>query len=327
MNEAKYREAEATFWRGHGMDVPREQWVRLAATGTNVRVLEWGEGVPTLFVHGGPNAASTFVPILAHFEGHRCFLVDRPGTGLSDPYPLRSGNLPEIGARLVGDVLDGLGIDRAHVVASSMGGHLALRSAARTPERFRRMVQMACPAAVPGDRLPPFMAGLRNPVTRRLATLFPPNPKMNASILRQIGHGASLDAGRLPAGFDAWYLELQRHTDTMKSDLALIASVVRDIEAVRLTERDFRAVPVPTRFLWGADDTFGGEDVARRIVGWMPDADLTMVAEAGHLPWIDFPKEIAAATAAFLSAPSDDVVAEDPGRSVAASAVVAGGAA
>ena len=302
MNEARYREAEATFWRTHGMDAPAEHWVRLAATGTNVRVLEWGEGDPALFIHGGPNAASGWVSLVAHLEGFRCLLVDRPGTGLSDPFPLRTSNLPAVGARFVGDVLDGLGLERAHVVASSIGGHLALRSAAHAPERFGRMVQMACPAVVPGDRMPPFMAGLRNPVTRRLATLFPPNPKMNASILRQIGHGASLDAGRLPTGMDAWYLEMQRHTDTMKSDLAAMASIVRDHESVRLSERDFRAVPVPTRFLWGADDTFGGEDVARRLVGWMPDAELTMIPDAGHLPWIDFPELIAAETAAFLHA-------------------------
>ena len=300
MNEAKYRAAEATFWRTQGMDVPAEHWVRLAATGTNVRVLEWGEGPPALFIHGGPNAASGWVSLVAHLEGFRCLLVDRPGTGLSEPFSMRPADIPAIGARFVADVLDGLGLERAHVVASSFGGHLALRSAARNPERFVRMVQMACPAVVPGDRMPPFMLRLRNPLAPRLATLFPPSPAMNASILRQIGHGASLDAGRLPAGMDAWYLEMQRHTGTMKSDLTAIARIVRDPEAVRLTERDFRAVSVPTRFLWGADDTFGGEDVARRVVGWMPDAGLTMIPEAGHLPWIDFPKRIAAETAAFL---------------------------
>lgn len=327
MNEAKYREAEAAYWRTQGMDAPAEHWVRLAATDTNVRVLEHGEGPPVLFIHGGPNAASGWVSLIAHLEGFRCLLVDRPGTGLSDPYPMRTDNLPAIGARFVGDVLDGLGLESAHVVASSLGGHLALRSAAHAPERFRRMVQMACPAVVPGDRMPPFMAGMRNPVTRRLATLFPPNPRMNASILRQIGHGASLDAGRLPRGMDAWYLEMQRHTDTMKSDLALVASIVRDHETMRLTERDFRAVPVPTRFLWGADDTFGGEDVARRIVGWMPDAELTMIPDAGHLPWIDFPERIAAETAAFLSAGDRGAATAVAGAGEAAAVPPAGGGA
>jgi 2-hydroxy-6-oxonona-2,4-dienedioate hydrolase len=140
---AAYREAEARLQAAVGLAPPAEHQVRLDSTGTTVRVQELGEGDPVLFIHGGPNSGSTWVPLVAHLSGLRCLLVDRPGTGLSAPYPITAANLARIGAAFVADVLDGLGIDRAHVVASSFGGHLALRSAAATPQRFARMVQMA----------------------------------------------------------------------------------------------------------------------------------------------------------------------------------------
>ncbi len=42
-----------------------------------------------LFLHGGPGAAgSAWAPLAAKLPNHRCLLVDRPGTGLSDPHPL-----------------------------------------------------------------------------------------------------------------------------------------------------------------------------------------------------------------------------------------------
>jgi 2-hydroxy-6-oxonona-2,4-dienedioate hydrolase len=325
MDEAKYRAAEQRFWGTYGLE-PSERFVRLASTGTRVRVFEVGQGEPVLFLHGGPNAGSTWAPLVAHLSGFRCVMLDRPGTGLSEPFPIRPTNLAAIGARFVGDVLDGVGLERAHVVASSFGGHLALRSAAHTPERFRRMVQMACPALIPGDSLPPFMRRLGNPLMRWIAARVRPDPRANDEVMRAIGHGASLDAGRLPPAMMDWYLDLQRFTDTRRHEYAMIASGVRDLDAVRLREADFRAVRVPTTFLWGADDTFGDEALARRLVGWMPDASLTMIPDAGHLPWLDDPERLAAQTAAFLGA-SDGHGVGTPEPLVTRPAAPAGGAA
>jgi 2-hydroxy-6-oxonona-2,4-dienedioate hydrolase len=296
-----YREAEAAYWATIGI-TPTEHQVRFAATGTAVRVQEVGEGDPVLMIHGGPNAGTTWGPLVAHLRGLRCLLVDRPGTGLSARYPITAGNLPRIGAAFVADILDGLGIARAHVVASSFGGHLALRSAAAHPDRFRRMVQMACPAMSPGETIPRFLRGLTRPSVRRIVNALPPSERAARMIFRQIGHGASLDAGRIPDAFLAWYLALQRHTDTMRNDGDLIGAVVPNRHLTGLTGDLLRDVAVPTLFWWGADDTFGGEEVARHLVDLLPDAQLTMVPQAGHLPWLDDPEAAAEATSAFLHA-------------------------
>jgi 2-hydroxy-6-oxonona-2,4-dienedioate hydrolase len=297
---AAYRDAEATFWSSFGRRPSAEHHVRLPTTGTSVRVQEVGEGPPVLFLHGGPNTGSTWVPLVAHLDGLRCLLVDRPGTGLSAPYPITASNLPRIGASFVPDLLDGLGIGRAHVVASSFGGHLALRSAAAHPDRFLRMVQMAAPALIPGDTIPPFMRLMARPSVRRVMNALPPNERAGRAILRQIGHGASLDAGRIPSAFFAWYVALQRHTDTMRNDGEMIGSALPRADAIRLTDDLLARVTVPTLFWWGADDTFGGEVVARHLVEVMPDARLTMVPDAGHLPWLDDPAAAAATTTTFL---------------------------
>jgi pimeloyl-ACP methyl ester carboxylesterase len=296
-----YREAEVTYWASLGLQ-PREQHVRLASTGTTVRIQEVGEGDPVLMIHGGTNAGTTWGPLVDHLSGLRCLLVDRPGTGMSAPYPITASNLPRIGAAFVADVLDGLGIARAHVVASSFGGHLALRSAAAHPDRIRRMVQMACPALSPGERVPPFMRGLSRGWVRWFANTLPPSERAARMILRQIGHGASLDAGRIPEAFIDWYLALQRSTDTMRNDGELIGAVLPSRLQTELSEDLLRAVTVPTLFWWGADDTFGGEETARHLADLLPDAQLTLVPRAGHLPWLDDPQAAAAATAAFLHA-------------------------
>ncbi|MGD8683426.1 MAG: alpha/beta hydrolase, partial [Chloroflexota bacterium] len=263
---------------------------------------EVGAGEPVVLIHGGPNAGSIWAPLIEHLDGYRCLILDRPGTGLSDDYVIRAADLPAIGARFVPDVLDGLGLDRAHVIASSFGGHLALRSAAAHGDRFARMVQMASPAAVPGEHYPPFMRFMRSGLTRRILALLPPNDRANRSIFRQIGHGASLDHGRIPEIVLEWYLALGRYTNTMRNDGEMVGQeILGHLATVRLDEALLASVRVPTLFLWGDDDGFGGVDNGRRIASLLQHAELEPLPAAGHLPWLDDPLFAAQAVGRFLS--------------------------
>ena len=305
VNEPAYRDAERKLWQSVKVQ-PDEKLVRLETTGTEVRLQIIGDGDPVLFIHGGPNSGSTWAPIVNSFPGYTCILVDRPGTGLSEALP----EVPdprrflEIADGFVADVLDGIGIKRSDVVASSLGGFIALRSAAVAPDRFGRMVQMACPAMAPDMKVPPFMRMMSLTWFRRLTGLFPPNARINRSILRQIGHGKSLDAGSLSPGFLDWYLELGRHTDTLENDGNLIGSLLGFGGAdpsLTLDDALLSSVIAPTLFLWGEDDGFCGEDVARRTVDPIPDAELEMIPDSGHLPWLDFPDRIGARAREFLA--------------------------
>lgn len=303
MNEAKYRVVEERLWESVGRK-PMEHFVHLPRIGVRVRVQEVGEGPPALFIHGGPNSGSTWAPLLEHVEGLRCLLLDRPGTGLSDPIKWKKDDLTGFASSLVSDTLDALGVDRAHVVASSFGGYCALWSAGATPKRFDRMVQMACPALLPGQQPPRFMKAIMMPGMRKLIASLPPSKKVGESILRQIGHGASLDAGILPVAHGDWYQALQRYTDTMKNDFDLIHMIGRDFgddETMVLGPETLAKVSTPTHFIWGADDGFGGQEVAERTVAAMPNATFEMRPNSGHLPWLDDPRGVAHATVSFLT--------------------------
>ncbi len=302
MNEAKYREVEQRLWSSVGRE-PKEHHVELPRLGVRVRVQEVGEGPPALFLHGGPNSGSTWAPLLEHVDGFRCLLLDRPGTGLSEGISWTREKVFALRRDLVADVLDALEIDRAHLVASSFGGYCALFGAAETPERVDRMVQMAAPALLPGQQPPPFMKAIMIPGLRKIIAALPPNEKAGESILRQIGHGKSIDAGRLPVVHGEWYEALQRHTDTFRNDFDLIHLAGRDFgndPEIALGEDVLGRVPTPTHFIWGVDDGFGGVEAAEWTVKAMPNASVEYVEDSGHLPWLDFPERVARSTVAFL---------------------------
>lgn len=297
MDELRYREAEQRLFAHEGV-APTEHRVHLDRLGVDVRVQEVGEGEPTLFIHGGPNSGSTWMQLAARVAGLRCLILDRPGTGLSDPLPepLEPHDLPRYAEALPLDVLDALGIERAHLVVSSLGGTIALYAVAARPDRFDRMVQMACPGMAHGMRTPPFMRLIMTPGVGRLIGKLPPNVRAARMTLRQIGHGTSLAAGRIPEVFLDWYVALQRHTDTMEHEGMLIAGAGGPggfDASLTIPDDVLSRVTTPTHFLWGEDDAFGDRVVAERLVGAMPNATLEMLPAAGHLPWLDDPDHAA----------------------------------
>lgn len=300
--EQRYRTAEQALWDRTGHR-PTERRVRLPRLGVEVRIQEVGEGPPALLVHGGPNAGTTWATLVEHLPGLRCLVLDRPGTGLSEPMPPGRYDLRHLAEVLVVDVLDGLGLERAHLVGSSMGGYLCLRAAERAPERIERMVQHGCPPFVPGSEIPAFMRMAMLPGAQHVLHRLPASRGAGRWVLRQIGHGPTLDAGGFPPEFEEWRLALERHTDTMREEYRLIAaaSVARRFdEQLSLTAERLASIPTPTLWLWGDNDPFGSVEVARDVSAQVPRSDLVVLPGAGHLPWLDDPAGTGDATRRFL---------------------------
>lgn len=143
MNEVRYREAERRLWQSVGV-TPTEQRVQLGRTGITVRVQEVGQGPAVVLLHGTSNSGASWAPLVARLDGFRCVVLDRPGCGLSEPLVTRFDDLERLGTfadTLVIDLLDAMRLDDAHLVATSFGGYIALRTAAAHPDRIGRMVE------------------------------------------------------------------------------------------------------------------------------------------------------------------------------------------
>lgn len=290
-NEIRYRAAEIRLWRWVGA-TPTERRLHLTGNDVTVRVQEVGEGPPVVFVHGANTSGASWAALAARLDGFRSILLDRPGTGLSGSLARRldATTLPAFGDSLVLEVLDALDLPSAHLVATSFGGYMALRTAAAHPERVERMVQFSWPVGAPNPHLPGFMRLAGLPLVGRLMATLPASERTVRMIFRQMGHGPSLDAGRItPADIDA-YVALLRDTDTMRNELTpsrAFVSPIRGLNRLLLPDSVLASVTTPTHFLWGERDPFGGPETGRALVDRMPNATIEIVPEAGHAPWLD----------------------------------------
>lgn len=98
-----------------------------------------GSGAPVVLVNSlgtvremwGPQVE----PLSKRFQVVR---FDARGHGLT-PAPLGEWTVDDLADDII-DLLDGLGLERAHIVGVSLGGATAMRLAARDPERVHRLV-------------------------------------------------------------------------------------------------------------------------------------------------------------------------------------------
>jgi pimeloyl-ACP methyl ester carboxylesterase len=258
--------------------------------GARIRVFTAGEGPPLLLVHGFGGAAWNFDELAPLLPGRRLLIPDLPGHGGSAPLPAAS--LAGF-ADVLGDLLDAEGIERADVLGHSLGGVVALRLAARRPERVRRLILAAAAGISSATRFSELtlaLTGLVEPgriAGRRVDRI------ARSRRLRRLVFGlfevSNSDAfsERAVHGF---LRGPTMHTDALGAALALAGEDSR---------RELDRVRCPVLVLWGARDrqvpVDDGFEYARRL-----GAHLRVIADCGHLLIGERPDACARATLEFL---------------------------
>ena len=300
----RYRAAERALWTHYRLD-PAERFVTVdAPEPATLRVLELGSGEPIVFVHGTGGSGPYWAPLVRELHGFRCLLLDRPGWGLSSPIDFSKHEYATAVAHVLRGVLDGLGIDRAHVVGASIGDVWALRLAENDPGRVGRIALLGGGPLLPEVPVPGFVRLIASPLGALIVRL-PMKPGRIRSIMREVGHGPTLDAGRIPDEYIEWRAALGRETASMRSERQMIRALVRGREfrpGLTFTESELASIPHPTLLVYGTADPAGPIELWNRFAGLLPNGELQLVDGGGHMPWLDEPARVALEVGGFLKA-------------------------
>lgn len=249
--------------------------------GLHIHYQQIGSGPNLVFLHGIGASSYTWrllPPLLAsHFT---LTFVDIPGFGLSSKRPERDHGLDEQ-ARLLSVFLSTVGIEKAGLVGSSMGGAIALWMSKLEPKRFEKVAVIA-PAV--NSALLPFelarLARLMLPTTQ-----FFLNRSFFKATLKRVFTKHDLITDEVIRNYQRPYLE----------DAKAIQTFVRATKVLSDSRLPTELASIKTQvlILYGARDKLVPKRVMDTLRTLLPHAHYVEHEHAGHHPQEDEPEWLA----------------------------------
>ena len=284
-------------WATDSRDWPNRQYSRFVRTDTvNFHIQEMGEGAVLLFLHGAGASTHTWRAILPDLaRDHRVIAVDLPGQGFSQIETRRHCGLEPM-SRALTALLAVLDLHPCAIIGHSAGVAIALRLAAILDPRPKAIV------AINGAlRNFPGSAGVVFPILARMLSANPLTSftlsqlaAMSGSVQRVIeSTGSRLDKEGL-----GLYRRLLADRKHVAATLAMMAQW--DLDNVL---ENYAADPVATLFLAGDQDGAVPAETSKRAARLVPDAEIDVVPDAGHLLHEERPGFVADHIRAFVRLP------------------------
>lgn len=246
-----------------------------------LNVSDLGTGTPILWIHGFPLSSVIFEDQLA-IEGVRHIMPDLPGFGQSRA----TGGDVSIDeyARMMIDLLDHRGIDRAVVAGLSMGGYIALAIARLAPQRLRGLILI-------DTRETPDDASARE---GRFASI---------EKVRRQGISPVVEA-MLPKMIVPEAPEALRTRVRSIMESASAEGVTAALRAMAMRHDSTSVLPalsVPALVVVGDRDPVTPPSDAERMAAAIPHAKLVPIANAAHLSNMEHPEEFNKAVREFVA--------------------------
>lgn len=249
-----------------------------AVGGLMTRVLEAGSGPRcVVFVHGTGGRADRWARNLdaVAAAGHRAIAIDLPGHGFASKGVGVACSVPAY-SDFLAHCLDALGVDRATIVGTSLGGHVVAAYALARPERVERIVLVGAMGLVPiGDEARArVQAGANNQSREGVATK-----------LRRVMHDAELVT---PALEEEEY-RINNSVGARESFEALGRYIAADLDRDVLGQQ-LAAAALPTLLVWGEEDKTVPPTAGQAARQLIPGSRLALLAGAAHTAYYERPE-------------------------------------
>lgn len=237
-----------------------------------------GEGPAIVFAHGaGGNHLSWWQQIPVFRGRYRCVSFDHRGWGQSIEQPGGPGRKGFIDDLLA--LLDELGIERAALVAQSMGGWTCLGAAVRAPERVAALVMADTIGGLSTDEIAPIVAKARDR-------------------MRDAGLGAlAYDANLRERDPVRAYL----YDEVMALNPPRDPSLLQDLSAIAPSAEDVAKLEMPVLWVVGSNDPLIPPEAVRLAHGLVEGSQYFEQPDTGHSVYFERPEEFNARLGSFLA--------------------------
>jgi 2-hydroxy-6-oxonona-2,4-dienedioate hydrolase len=236
-----------------------------------------GSGDETVvMLHGSGPGASGWANFNRNIEplvaaGYRVILMDCPGWSKSDPI-VCTGSRSELNARALKGLMDAIGLEKAHLIGNSMGGHSAVAFALANPTRTGKLILMGGGTGGVSSFVPMPTEGIkligalyRQPTIDNLKRMMSVFVYDTSSLTEEL---------------------FQARLDNMLTRRDHLENFVKSSEANPKQFPDvghrLGEIAAPALVIWGRDDRFVPLDAGLRLVAGLQNAELHVFSRCGH---------------------------------------------
>ena len=276
---------------------PDSKFIAIRNVEVHYKIKGKGDNV-LIFLHGFGASIFTWHKVIKPLsQNYTLIAYDRTGFGYSSrPMPGEwGGDSPysqESQVEQIVALMDALGVDKAVLVGNSAGGVTAVLTTLKYPERVKALILVG--AAIfkggPPGWLNPFM---RIPQVKRLGQLL--IRKYYANFFEKARKRAWHDPSKQTEEILAGYRKPMRARDWDRAlwefALAYKSSSLKE----RLSD-----IKVPVLVITGEDDRIVPPEASEKIARKIPNAELAVISNTGHLPHEEAPEEFLEVVNNFL---------------------------
>jgi len=283
----------------HG-DIPRAELQKkytyeesrfIEVEGMQVHYRTVGQGQPLVLIHGTNASLHTWeawTDILS--KDYEVISVDLPGYGLTGPHPKQDYSLDAY-MEFLRKFLKAAGLDRVYMAGSSFGGNLTWNYALKYPKQISKMV-LVDPSGYPfkeDDILLAFKL-MNHPIMGKASEYVTPKWLVRQSLRKSFGDEKFVTEEMVNRYYELLLSEGNRKAAAQRIQNFSIGDNWKKLNTIK----------TPTLILWGDKDQLIKVENAKRFAEDMPNADLILYKDIGHLPMEEVAEESAQHTKDFL---------------------------
>ncbi|MEQ8707145.1 MAG: alpha/beta hydrolase [Phaeodactylibacter sp.] len=257
--------------------------------GIPVHYRRLGEGSVLLLLHGTGATLHTWEGWTAELQdSFEVISVTLPAFGLTGPRPDGDYSIPAY-VDFVEAFAKKLGLKQFHLAGNSLGGLIAWEYALRYPERVQKLVLLNASGWPRDQEMPLAMRLARKPVFRQLLQRITPKALFRKSLQEVYANPDRISDTLVDRYFDLFLREGNRR-----------AYVQRLNQSYQPDPHQLSELNIPTFILWGEQDAWIPVADAYRFDEVLPNSQLLIYPDAGHVPMEEWPARTAEDIRSFL---------------------------
>ncbi|HAS40514.1 MAG TPA: alpha/beta hydrolase [Microscillaceae bacterium] len=261
----------------------------ITVKGGEVHYRDEGQGFPLVLIHGTGASLHTWEVWSKQLsKDFRVIRFDLPAYGLTGPDPKHDYRISAY-VDFVKQFLDKLAIKKCHIAGNSLGGNISWQFALNYPDRVDKMILLDA-SGIPTNKKSPWVFRLaKTPVLNKIVRYATPRFFFRNN-LKQVYS----DDSKITEALVDQYYDLMLREGNREAFLYRVKVKYRDKSG------EIKRIKNRTLIMWGKEDAWIPVKLAHEFNKRLPNSELIIYPNVGHVPMEEIPNKTVADALKFL---------------------------